>query len=71
VIIVKIGDLVRARGNIGGIFREFVPAGSRGRVVAAGWLSGTRVRFTVQEWAGPREIEIEVYPGEVEVIGAG
>lgn len=63
------GDAVVAPRNIGGAFREFVPAGSRGQVVAAGW-TGTRVRFTVDSaWSGRREVEIEVYPGEVEPDG--
>ena len=67
----RTGDLVRAPGNIGGIIREFVPAGSLGRVVAAGWLSGVRVRFIVRTWSGDREVEIDVYPGEVEVVSGG
>ena len=69
----KAGDLVVARRNIGGAVRAFVPAGSRGYVVAAGWLSGVRVRFRfiVRSWSGRREVEIDVYPGEVEVVDGG
>ncbi len=69
----KAGDLVVARRDIGGAVRAFVPAGSRGYVVAAGWLSGVRVRFRfiVRSWSGRREVEIDVYPGEVEVIDGG
>jgi hypothetical protein len=66
VIIVNVNDAVVAACNIGGVLREFVPAGNRGRVVAAGW-SGMRVRFRVgSAWSGWREVEVEVYPGEVE-----
>jgi len=71
VITMKVGDLVVARRDIGGAVRAFVPAGSRGYVVAAGWLSGVRVRFIVRSWSGRREVEIDVYPGEVEVVDGG
>jgi len=65
VIIVNVGDVVVAPGNIGGAVREFVPAAGPdprgGRRGCPGRGSGSWSRAS-----GPGGgIEIEVCPGEV------
>jgi hypothetical protein len=65
---IRINDDVIAVRSIGGVARPFVPAGTRGQVVATG-LAATKVRFVLDSvWSGRREIEIEVYPGEVVAV---
>jgi hypothetical protein len=63
----RVDDEVMAAGNIGGLGRDFVPAGSRGRVVTGG-----TVRFVVlSRWRGCYEVEIDVSDDEVEVRSSG
>lgn len=53
------GDQVVAIKDIGGVWREHVPKGSRGAVTEAGWGSPTKVLFTVDGgfWGRDRKVE--------------
>jgi hypothetical protein len=65
----RVDDEVVAARNIGGLGRDFVPAGSRGRVGAAGVVAGGTVRFIVlSRWRGRYEVEIDVSDDEVEAL---
>lgn len=55
---VRRGDKVMATRDIGGLLRRAVRKGTRGVVVAAGWMSPTRVNFE-------RVGEVDVQPEEI------
>ena len=59
------GDKVVAVRDIGGVMRELVPKGSRGVVIAAGWLGPTKVQFRVTGLMGERTVELEVQNDEI------
>jgi hypothetical protein len=68
----RVDDEVVAARNIGGLARDFVPAGSRGRVGATGLAAGATVRFIVlSAWRGCYEVEVDVSDDEVEVRAPG
>jgi hypothetical protein len=58
------GDLVVARRDLGGIFQENVPAGSKGIVTEASWGS-YRVMFTISGFFGDRKVEVSVDKDDV------
>lgn len=63
------GDDVVAVKGFGGILREAVPAGARGRVESAPWLAPARVTFELHDfWHGHRKITVDVQPGEVAAV---
>ncbi|MGH3158660.1 MAG: hypothetical protein ACRDNF_19075 [Streptosporangiaceae bacterium] len=63
------GDDVVAVKDFGGIAREAIPAGARGRVEAAPWLAPARVTFDLDDfWRGHRKVTVEVQPGEVVAV---
>ncbi len=60
------GDDVVAVKDFGGIMREAIPAGTRGRVESAPWLAPARVTFDLYDsWRGHRTVSVEVQPDEV------
>jgi hypothetical protein len=60
------GDDVVAIKNFGGIVREAIPTGARGRVESAPWLAPARVTFDLHDfWRGHRRVSVEVQPDEV------
>jgi hypothetical protein len=68
----RVDDEVMAAANIGGLGRDFVPAGSRGRVVTAGVVAGGTVRFVVlSRWRVCYDVEIDVSDDEVQVRTSG
>lgn len=66
---VQAGDYVVATKGFGGIIREPVPAGARGRVVDAPWLGPIRVLFDKHDWLnGHRQVLVDVQADEIAVI---
>lgn len=63
------GDEVIAVKDFGGIAREAIPAGARGRVESAGFLAPARVTFELDDfWRGRRTVTVDAYPEEIERI---
>lgn len=63
------GDNVVAVRDFGGILREAIPAGARGRVESAPWLAPARVTFGLYDfWRGHRKVTVEVQPEEVTAV---
>lgn len=55
------GDIVVAKRDIGGFFRESVPKGTKGVVLEGGWLDRPTVLFKVNHfWSGEEAIEMIV-----------
>ncbi len=62
-------DDVVAVKSFGGILREPIPAGTRGRVESAPWLAPARATFDLYDfWHGHRQVTVEVGSGEVAAI---
>jgi hypothetical protein len=63
------GDDVVAVKDFGGIMREAIPAGARGRVESAPWLAPARVTFELYDfWHGHRKVSVDVQPDEVAAV---
>ena len=55
------GDTVVAAKDIGGLWRDPVPAGTKGVVTHAGWGNRATVCFKVERfWSGSEAVEIDV-----------
>lgn len=61
------GERVVATKDIGGVLRDSVPKGTRGVVTEAGWMSQTRVLFSVKGagFADARKVEVTVDDAEI------
>jgi hypothetical protein len=63
------GDEVVTIKNIGGIVRESIPPGTRGKVDSAPWLGPLRVSFNYYDpWHGDRTVSVDVSQDEIVAV---